>query len=95
MGRIPRDIVITDEKQRREIYREGPYSQMSVASPLNAIMEEIERDGLQRFLQKRHMTESTTGPLSVATGRAGGFEALKLSTRYWYDRLRFWRKPPR
>jgi hypothetical protein len=58
VGRIKRDLVISDESGSRELYREGPYNNITVVNPLEQVLAEIRADGLDQFLFKRQAEES-------------------------------------
>jgi hypothetical protein len=82
---IKRDIVISDESGQRELYREGPYSNITVVNPLNRIVAEIRANGLDQFLFKRQAEESRIGPLSRPSGQVHWSPALILT--YYRQRL--------
>jgi hypothetical protein len=83
--RIKRDLVISDESGRRELYREGPYNNITVVNPLERIVAEIQADGLDQFLFKRQSEESRIGPLSRPSPQIHWNVALVA--RYYKQRL--------
>lgn len=52
------DVVIYDESRAHELYREGPYDEISAPRSLKRVAAEIEREGLDHFLRRRQ-TERT------------------------------------
>jgi hypothetical protein len=68
-GGVSRDIVIRDSTGARELYREGPYNQITVNRPLNRILAEIEAEGLESFLRKRQIEQGQIGPISERSDR--------------------------
>jgi hypothetical protein len=85
---ITRDIVITDAAGERELYREGPSNNITVDRPLDALVAEIKRDGLDQFLLKRPIADSSTSPLSISSGCVDRSELTKQSFLYTCERLR-------
>jgi hypothetical protein len=65
------DIVIQDESRERELYREGPFNNISVEFPLKRILAEIESKGLDEFLRRRQIENSQIGPVSAPSGNMG------------------------
>ena len=63
------DIVIKDSTKERELYREGPYSNISVQVPLREILAEIERFGVDEFVRRRQIENSQIGPVRAPSGR--------------------------
>jgi hypothetical protein len=88
--RLQRDIVIQDASRSRELYREGPYDGITVNSPLDRIVAEIEADGLDQFLFKRQAAESRIGPLSTPSGKVGFRSSALVGVRLYWQR--FFRK---
>jgi hypothetical protein len=76
VSRVKRDLVISDESGERELYREGPYNNITVVNPLERIVAEIRADGLDQFLFKRQAEESRIGPLSRPSGQVHWNAAL-------------------
>lgn len=77
---IKRDIVI-DDSSGVELYREGPYTQLSMALPWNRVMAEIEDVGLEDFLSRMRIRYPGTGSIRIEQqtqlrseiGRLGGY----------------------
>jgi hypothetical protein len=63
--RMERDIVVHDETRKRELYREGPYNEITVTQPLERLLSEIRSSGLEAFLRTRQVAASQIGPLDV------------------------------
>ena len=61
------DIVILDERRERELFREGPYNNISVRIPLQRARTEIARLGLDEFLRTRQIENAQIGPLTIPT----------------------------
>ena len=61
------DIVILDDTRKRELFREGPYDNISVRVPLQRTRIEIARLGLDEFLRARQIEDAQIGPLTVPT----------------------------
>jgi hypothetical protein len=83
-----RDVVVTDQGGKQELYREGPFTSGSAARRQQLIAREITADGLAAFLRRRQIEESTIGRVSAPTGRPTGAEEAAPSVRLWWDRLR-------
>jgi hypothetical protein len=76
---VAQDIVIQDETRTRELFREGPYSTISVDLPLRKIVAQIESVGLDEFLRRRQIENAQIGPVTSPTGRPtylGNFRAM-------------------
>jgi hypothetical protein len=82
---IKRDLVISDDSGERELYREGPYDNITVVHPLERILAEIRADGLDQFLFKRRVEGSRIGPLSSPAPHTRWNVALV--SRYYKQRL--------
>jgi hypothetical protein len=64
------DIVLKDSPYGRELYREGPFNNLSVQRALRTIVAEIERTGLEGFLRRKRIENAQLGPVSVASGQS-------------------------
>jgi hypothetical protein len=53
----------------RELYREGPYSNVTVQVPRRKIVSEIERTGIDEFIRSRRVENAQLGPVSAPSGR--------------------------
>jgi hypothetical protein len=49
---VHRDIVIWDPLHERELYRDGPYDAITVNRPLDRIVAEVNREGIEAFLTR-------------------------------------------
>ena len=63
------DIVVKDGPFGRELYREGPFNNISVGRPFKRIVEEIERVGLESFLRRVRIENAQLGPVNAPSGR--------------------------
>jgi hypothetical protein len=76
---LSRDIVIHSD-DGRELYREGPYDGITVNRPLDKIIKEVTRVGLDVFLRTRRVSNQQLGPVDVDSGRLTMFQAF---APYW------------
>jgi hypothetical protein len=51
--RVERDIVVWDEAHEHQLYRDGPYNSITVGRPLERIVAELNRDGVDEFVSSR------------------------------------------
>jgi hypothetical protein len=63
------DIVILDTSRTRQLYREGPYNNISVQRPLQRTLADIEKVGLDEFLRSKQIENSQIGPVKASNGR--------------------------
>lgn len=68
--RMERDIVIHDDTGERELYREGPYNNVTVARALEHILAAIQSQGLDAFLRAHQIASPRVGPVD-APSRVG------------------------
>ena len=66
---VEQDIVIKDGPHGRELFREGPYSQVSVELPLRQILSDIQNIGLKEFLRRQQIDNAQLGPVVAPSGR--------------------------
>ena len=57
---VKRDIVVWDEAHEQQLYRDGPYDSITVNRPLERIVAELNRDGVQGFVRSRGGGDSRT-----------------------------------
>jgi hypothetical protein len=79
------DIVVYDATRKHELYREGPFSDVSVNRSLNEILDEIGNLGFDEFLRRRQIANSQIGPVSAPSGRRPS--AVRLYYRAATDKL--------
>jgi hypothetical protein len=68
---IKRDVVIQDPLRERELYREGPYDQITVSPALQRMTNEIKTVGLNEFLKIRQVENARVGPVSISAKPVG------------------------
>jgi len=83
-----RDVVVTDPSGTDELYREGPFTSSGAQHRQQAIVLEIDADGLATFLRRRQIEESTIGPVSASRSQPSRVQETTVSMRIWWDRLR-------
>jgi hypothetical protein len=71
---LDEDVVIRSEDESRELYREGPYRGGGAQTARNRLVREIDSEGLEAFLRRRHVEEGRLGPLNASTGQMGFWE---------------------
>jgi hypothetical protein len=57
---VKRDIVVWDEAHDQQLYRDGPYDSITVNRPLERIVAELKRDGVDAFVRSRGGGDSRT-----------------------------------
>jgi hypothetical protein len=82
-----RDVVVTDPSRTREFYREGTFSSWAADRRKMAIATTIKTEGLDQFLRRMQIEQSTIGPVSAPSGRVSGLQEARISMRLWEDRL--------
>jgi hypothetical protein len=85
LASVTEDIVVLDETKEREVYREGPYRSNRIGQPLQRIIVEIDRVGIEEFLRRRQIENSQLGPVNAPSGNF-----LHPLARYfaaWFDTL--------
>ncbi len=81
-----RDVVVTDLVRIKEFYREGPFSSMAADRRKMAIVTAIKTDGLDQFLCRVQIDNSTIGPVSAPSGKMSFLEQTRA-----YLRVTTWR----
>jgi hypothetical protein len=69
-----RDVVITDASRTQEFYREGPFSSRAADNKKSAIVAIIKADGLDQFLRRMQIEQSTIGPVYAPSGKVSGLQ---------------------
>jgi hypothetical protein len=87
---MKRDVVISDENRERELYREGPYDEFSVGRHLDAVVREVEREGLQVFLRRRQVEDGSIGRISVSSGEVDLTKWTEESARFEFFQVKQW-----
>jgi hypothetical protein len=57
---VKRDIVVRDEAHEQQLYRDGPYESITVNRPLERLVAELNREGVQDFVRSRGGGDSRT-----------------------------------
>jgi hypothetical protein len=79
-----RDIVVWDESREHQLYRDGPYDAITVNRPLERVIAELNRVGVQEFVSRRGGGESRTISITqVTTGQIYERAALTGVEYYW------------
>jgi hypothetical protein len=63
-------IVVKDGPRGRELYRQGPFDNITVQRPLLRIAAEIEAEGLEAFLRRSRIENAQLGPVDAPSGRS-------------------------
>ena len=82
-----RDVVVTDHSFTKEFYREGPFSSWSADRRKTAIATTIKKEGLDQFLRRMQIEQSTIGPVVAPSGRLSFRQETEVSMRLLEDRL--------
>lgn len=82
-----RDVVVSDLSFTQEFYREGPSSASAADRRKMAIVTTIKRDGLDQFLRRMQIEQSTIGPVSAPSGKISGLQRVRASLRLWQDSM--------
>lgn len=83
---LKRDVVIESPSTGAEIYREGPFDELTVNRAIKRIAIEINAVGLDEFLSRRRDDVSPSGALSVKT-EDGTRQFVTTSIHYYWDRV--------
>ena len=83
-----RDVVVADLSCTQEFYREGPFSARSANSRKAAIVTTIKSEGLDHFLRRMQIEQSTIGPVSAPSGKVSGLQQARASFGLWLESLR-------
>ena len=86
---VKRDIVVWDEGHEQQLYRDGPYDSITVNRPLERIVAELNRDGVQEFVRSRGGGDSRT--VSVTRETPGQIYEQAALTGIEYYRGKFGR----
>src|ERR1700733_11374415 len=57
------DIVVKDGPHGQELYREGPFDNITVKRPMKRIAAEIEAHGLEAFVRRKRIENAQLGPV--------------------------------
>ena len=81
---VKRDIVVWDESREHQLYRDGPYDSITVNRPLERVIAELNRVGVQEFVSSRGGGESRTISVTQVTpGQIYEQAALTGVECYW------------
>jgi hypothetical protein len=91
--RVQRDIVVWDEAHEHQLYRDGPYDSITVSRPLERIVAELNRDGVDEFVSSRGGGESRIVSVTrVTSGQIRERAALTGIEYYWEKVARIFRR---
>jgi hypothetical protein len=82
------DVVVVDITRTQEFYREGPFSARTAARRETQIVASIKTDGLDKFVRRMQIEQSTLGPVSARSGRVSGLQQVKASLGLWRASIR-------
>jgi hypothetical protein len=86
---VKRDIVIWDMAHERELYRDGPYDAITVNRPLDRVVAEVKRDGVEGFLSRLGGGAVPPGTISVTrvTPNQVYERAALTGIEYYWERI--------
>ena len=87
---VTEDIVVQDATGK-EVFRQGPYTQISVGGAINRIVAEVNRDGLPTFLA-RHRQPLEDGAIVRAPDRMSMSQEFAETLRYLWLRVTLGRR---
>jgi len=82
-----RDVVVTDLSRTEELYREGPFTARAANNRQSVLVTTIKSDGLDHFLRRMQIEQSTIGPVSAPSGKVSGLQQARASLRLWQESL--------
>jgi hypothetical protein len=80
---MQRDLVVRESESQQEVYREGPYDGITVARPMDQLIQEINKVGLDQFLRTHRLEEGRVGPVRRSSGRTGFAHQWLMACRAW------------
>ena len=90
---VQRDIVVWDESHEHQLYRDGPYNSITVSRPLERIVAELNRDGVDEFVSSRGGGQSRVVSVTrVTPGQIREQAALTGVEYYWEKVARIFRR---
>jgi hypothetical protein len=84
---VKRDIVLWDESQEQQLYRDGPYDSITVNRPLERIVAELNRDGVQEFVRSRGGGDCRTVSVTRETPGQVYERAAVTGVEYYWEKL--------
>lgn len=84
---VKRDIVVWDESQERQLYRDRPYDSITVNRPLEDVIAELNRVGVQEFVSRRGGGESRTISVTQVTPGQIYEQAALTGVEYYWERI--------
>jgi len=81
-----RDIVVQDASDR-EVYREGPYDEITFDRPMQRIVGEIRREGLEHWLRSERINNKQLGPVRAPTGTVTGWRLIAVEWQAFKNAL--------
>jgi hypothetical protein len=64
------DIVVKDGPVGQELYREGPFNNITVQGPFRRTADEITAEGLDVFVRRKRIENAQLGPVAAPSGRS-------------------------
>jgi len=84
---VKRDIVVWDEPHEHQLYRDGPYDSITVNRPLERVIAELNRVGVQEFVSSRGGGESRTVSVTRVTPGQIYEKAALTGVEYYWERI--------
>ena len=84
---VKRDIVVWDESRERQLYRDGPYDSITVNRPLERLIAELNRVGVQEFVSSRGGGGSRTISVTQVTPGQIFEQAALTGVEYYWERI--------
>jgi hypothetical protein len=84
---VKRDIVVWDESREHQLYRDGPYDSITVNRPLERVIAELNRVGVQEFMSSRGGGESRTISVTQVTPGQIYEQAALTGVEYYWERI--------
>jgi hypothetical protein len=67
---LEEDIVVQDGSRGQEMYREGPFDNVTVRRPFQRITTAIAAEGSESFMRRRRIENAQPGPVDASSGRS-------------------------
>jgi hypothetical protein len=85
--RVQRDIVVWDEAHEHQLYRDGPYNSITVSRPLERIVEQLNRDGVDEFISSRGGGQSRIVSVTRVTSGQIREQATLTGIAYYWEKV--------
>lgn len=76
-SRLERDIVILDPSRSRELYRDGPYNSITITAPLDRLVRDIQKNGLENVIHTWQVNSSRLGPVEIEQVPVGSVRSFE------------------